>query len=521
MRKINFIYLICIALFLVSFIALANEKNKNEKDQFAKLKTLTEVIRLVQTGYFDEIDMEEGLEGAIEGFLETLDPHSQYISSKELKSVQEQFQGNFEGIGIEYSMIDGYITVISPIPDTPSDRAGLQAGDKIIKINGKSAYKISTEEVVKKLRGKKGSAVNVHILRENEEPFEITLIRDRIPIKSVIANFMIDENIGYVKINRFANKTVLELRESLAVLEKSGMKKLILDLRNNGGGLLDQAVNMVDLFIHSNDTICFTKGKLQDANEVFYASKNYDDKKYPIAILINNGSASASEIVSGAIQDLDRGFVIGQRSFGKGLVQRQYSLQDGSAVRITIAQYFTPSGRLIQRSYDDGLDEYYNIKSIEDTSLANKTLHYTKNGRIVYGGGGIWPDHITSLDTQHINYLQSAIRINANRPIFKYATTLKNGINYEENSELFYQSIQNEKVEEFLPNSFIQWLDLENIEYNKDSLYAHWDYIENDILSELGGSIFDKNMNYKIKALKDAQILRAIEILDEPDYKID
>ena len=236
MRKINFIYLIFTCLLLVGFIALANEKQNKEKDRFAKLKTLTEVIRLVQTGYFDEIDMEEGLEGAIEGFLETLDPHSQYISNKELKSVQEQFQGNFEGIGIEYSMIDGYITVISPIPDTPSDRAGLQAGDKIIKINGESAYKISTEEVVKKLRGKKGSAVNVHILRENEEPFEITLIRDRIPIKSVIADFMINENIGYIKINRFANKTVSELRESLTMLEKNGMEKLILDLINNGGG---------------------------------------------------------------------------------------------------------------------------------------------------------------------------------------------------------------------------------------------------------------------------------------------
>ena len=521
MRKINFIYLIFTCLLLAGFIALANEKQNKEKDQFAKLKTLTEVIRLVQTGYFDEIDMEEGLEGAIEGFLETLDPHSQYISNKELKSVQEQFQGNFEGIGIEYSMIDGYITVISPIPDTPSDRAGLQAGDKIIKINGESAYKISTEEVVKKLRGKKGSAVNVHILRENEEPFEITLIRDRIPIKSVIADFMINENIGYIKINRFANKTVSELRESLTMLEKNGMEKLILDLRNNGGGLLDQAIDMVDLFIHSNDTICFTQGKLQDSNETFYASKNYDDKKYPIAILINNGSASASEIVSGAMQDLDRGIVIGQRSFGKGLVQRQYALQDGSAVRITIAQYFTPSGRLIQRPYDKGLDEYYNIKSIEDTSLANKTLHYTKKGRIVYGGGGIWPDHITDLDTQHLNYLQSEIRINSKRPIFKYATTLKEELNYGKDSELFYHTIKSGESKKIHPEEFIQWLDLENIEYSLDSLYAHWDYIENDILSEIGGSTFNKNMNYKIKALKDAQILKAIELLSVPNYKID
>ena len=509
MRKINIIFLVILLAF--AMIGFSN-------DPFSKLKTLTEVIRLVQEGYFEDVDMNKGLEGAIRGFLETLDPHSQYISNEELKNVTEQFEGKFEGIGIEYSMIDGYITVISPIPDTPSDRAGLQSGDKIIKINGESAYKITTDEVLKKLRGKKGTAVNVHILRGNSEPFEITLIRDKIPIKSVIASFLMSESIGYIKINRFANNTVNELKETLKILEKQGMEKLILDLRNNGGGLLDQAVEMVDMFINSNDTIVFTKGKLNNANEIFYARKNDKDKKYPLIILINNGSASASEIVSGAIQDLDRGIIVGERRFGKGLVQRQYPLQDGSAARITIAQYFTPSGRLIQRPYDSGLDEYYNIDSIEDTSLNNKTLHYTKAGNIVYGGGGIWPDYIVELYDTHLAYLKSKIRINSKRPIFKYASIINHEIELEYKSpRILYEKIkflnENDSLISKEKFKFKNWLNEEDIDYNQETLEENWEYIENDILSEIGSSLWGKNMNYKIKSLKDAQILEAIKNL--------
>ena len=282
-------------------------RGNNSDDPYLKLKTLTQVIRLVQDGYFEEIDMTKALEGAIRGFLEELDPHSKYISNDEFEAVNEQMEGEFEGIGIEYSMLDGYITVISPIPGTPSDKAGIQSGDKIIEIDGKSAYKLKTEDVIKKLRGAKGSSVIVKILRQDREPFDINLIRDKIPITSVIASYMIDASIGYIKINRFASNTAEELKFEINNLELEGMNKLILDLRNNGGGLLDQAVEIVDMFINSFDTIVYTKGKLSNANDVFYARQNISDIKYPIAILINNGSASASEIVSGAMQDLDRG----------------------------------------------------------------------------------------------------------------------------------------------------------------------------------------------------------------------
>ncbi|RPG03837.1 MAG: S41 family peptidase [Pelagibacteraceae bacterium TMED246] len=512
MRKIKYIYIIILSV--VIFIAF---KSNSENDPYLKLKTLTQVIRLVQDGYFKDVDMTKALEGAIRGFLEELDPHSKYISNDEFEAVNEQMEGEFEGIGIEYSMLDGYITVISPIPGTPSDRAGIQSGDKIIEIDGKSAYKLKTEDVIKKLRGTKGSSVIVKILRQDREPFNLNLIRDKIPITSVIASYMIDLNIGYVKINRFANNTAEELKYEIKNLELEGMNKLILDLRNNGGGLLDQAVEIVDMFINSFDTIVYTEGKLRNANEVFYARQNFSDINYPIAILINNGSASASEIVSGAIQDLDRGYVIGERSFGKGLVQRQYTLEDGSAARITVAQYFTPAGRLIQRNYDDGIGEYYTEKAIEDTVLNNKTLHYTKNGRTVYGGGGIWPDEEVSLDEKYIEYLNSKVRLNTKRPIFKYATNIKNTIPINSVDELYVslkEDFKNKKIKDQLIelSKLKIWLNEEEITYD-DNIEELWPYIKIDILSEIVNAQWSKNDSYKIKSITDNQIGQAVTYL--------
>lgn len=515
MRKIKYIYIV-----IISVIVLIAFKENFQPDPFQKLKTLTQVIRLVQEGYFEDVDMTKALEGAIRGFLEELDPHSKYISNDELEVVTEQMEGKFEGIGIEYSMLDGYITVISPIPGTPSDKAGIQSGDKIIEINSKSAYKIKTEDVIKKLRGEKGSSVIVKILREGKEPFDVTLIRDQIPITSIIASYMLNDEIGYVKINRFANNTVGELKNELINLEQNGMQKIILDLRNNGGGLLDQAVEMVDMFINTFDTIVYTKGKLRNANDVFYSRNSFYDIDYPLAIIINNGSASASEIVAGAIQDLDRGLIIGERSFGKGLVQRQYSLEDGSAARITVAQYFTPSGRLIQRSYDGGLGEYYNEEAIEDTSLTNKSLHYTKQGRVVYGGGGIWPDHEIKLDEEYIKYLNSKIRLNAKRPIFSYANFIKTKIKDTfVNADDLYKIIKKSNQLEVDSNilnytEFEQWLESEDIDFDED-LNSMWYYIEIDILSEIANAIWGKDYNYKIKSVIDNQIIKSIEYLSD------
>ena len=512
MRKTKYIFIVLLFTFCLFQIGAS---------PLSAFKKLNQVISLAQELYFEDFDINEAMEGAIRGFLEELDPHSQYISKKEYESISEQFEGEFEGIGIEFSMIDGFITVISPIPETPSERAGLQPGDKIIKINNESAYKLSNDEIFKKLRGKKGSEVNIQIQRPGEiEPFDVTLIRDKIPIKSVIAAYQYEnEKIGYVKINRFANNTYQELLEALYELEKDGIEKLILDLRNNGGGLLGQAVKMVDLFLTDKDTIVYTKGKIRSANEVYFSSKSIYDKKYDLVVLINNGSASASEIVSGALQDLDRAYVIGERSFGKGLVQRQINLMDGSAARITIAQYFTPSGRLIQRPYDEGLGNYYDQSSIEDTTL-KKTKHYTKNGRLVYGGGGIWPDFEVSYEEDFTLFLKNKLRLNNKRPIFKYASYYKNENDLyfsKINKNDFYDMVKNKKVIKIEFENFTYWLDNNKIQYDINEVERDWHYIQYDIYAEIANSLWGKNISYKIRSIYDNQIAKSLDVLK--DYK--
>ena len=499
--------LICILLFYAF-----------STDSFlSKLKSLSYLLRLVDNYYVEEVDLNQIIDGAMHGLLEELDPHSQYIPAKDFELMQESLVGEFEGIGIEFAILDGYITVISPIPGTPSDKAGLVGGDKIIKINGESAYKIKQDEVFKKLRGPKNSSVIVTISRIGlETPFDVELIRDKIPIHSIIAAFNYSDDIGYIKINRFAQNTYEELIEAVDSLETSGMKKMILDLRNNGGGLMDQAVAILDLFINSNDTLLFTKGRIYDANSVFYARKNKYDKKMPINILINRASASASEIVAGAFQDLDRGLVVGETSFGKGLVQKQFILDDGSAARITISRYYTPSGRLIQRNFNEGVDEYY-LNLASDNREANDSLRQTlptfktKSGRTVYGGGGITPDIYVPLEIDFTEDTQSILS-NKNRLLFKYAHHIQN--NYKQKTfSKFLNSIDNQKTEEL--SKFVDWLTaLDNpLSVQKEVIAEDWDYLFNRILSEIAKIHWGKDFSYYILLLNDKQFQKSIENL--------
>ncbi len=470
---------------------------------FSSLNKLTYVLNLVDEIYVEEPDIEELIEGSIRGLLETLDPHSSYISSEEFEKIKETFDQEFEGIGIEFSILDGFITVISPIPETPSERAGLMAGDQFVKINGESAYKIQQDEVIKKLRGPKGSSVTITVSRSGVDNFDVILVRDKIPITSVLASFLYNDDTGYIKVNRFAKKTFREISNSIDSLENYGMENLILDLRNNGGGLMDQAVELLDMFVNSNDTLLYTKGRIPQANEVFYATQNYLDKRFPIIVLINRSSASASEIIAGGMQDLDRGIVVGETSFGKGLVQRQIPLQDGSAARITIAQYFTPSGRLIQRDFSDGLYDYYddlNSQNREISNLDSLPQFYTKKGRTVYGGGGITPDIYIKNDV--LSEDSRKLLFNPDRLLFKFANDIKN-----EKKVTNKISLQN----------FKKWAnqnDYKNInKLDSDSLKLNWDYIANNILAEVNKSLYDKNMYYKTLLNEDKQFQAALENL--------
>tara|TARA_B100000029_G_scaffold356657_1_gene349464 strand:- start:278 stop:1822 length:1545 start_codon:yes stop_codon:yes gene_type:complete len=494
-----------LAVSIIGFMILYSFSTDNI---LSKLKSLSYLLRLVDNYYVEEVELNKVIDGAMHGLLEELDPHSQYIPADEFKIMQESLVGEFEGIGIEFAILDGYITVISPIPGTPSDKAGLIGGDKIIKINGESAYKITQDEVFTKLRGPKNSEVKVTISRIGmEDSFDVNLIRDKIPIVSILAAFMYDQNTGYVKINRFSQTTYDEFNTVLDSLENIGMEKLILDLRNNGGGLMDQAIAMVDLFINSRDTILFTKGRIYDANDVFYATKKWNDKSYPVNVIINRASASASEIVAGALQDLDRGTVVGETSFGKGLVQKQFMLDDGSAARITIAKYYTPSGRLIQRTYDDGLDEYYlNLgeknRESADSLLESLPKFKTKSGKTVYGGGGITPDIYIPLNLDYSLSTQN-ILTNPGRLLFKYAqekkSILKNIHSLEE-----LKKMKNYDLLDI--DDFIKWIN-ENCNdiIKRDEILQDWKFLQNRILADIANSYWGKNASYYILLNEDLQ----------------
>ena len=518
MTNLSVIYIVkFLYQFIIAIVCAALFYAFSTDNFLSKLKSLSYLLRLVDNYYVEEVELNTIIDGAMHGLLEELDPHSQYIPSEEFKLMQESLIGEFEGIGIEFAILDGYITVISPIPGTPSDKAGLVGGDKIIKINGESAYKIKQDEVFQKLRGPKNSSVLVTISRMgSDKPFDIELIRDKIPIHSIMAAFNYSDDIGYIKINRFAQNTYNELVSAIDSLESIGMQKMILDLRNNGGGLMDQAVSILDLFIDSNDTLLFTKGRIYDANSVFYAKKNNRDKHLPVNILINRASASASEIVAGAFQDLDRGLVIGETSFGKGLVQKQFILDDGSAARITIARYFTPSGRLIQRDFKDGLDEYY-LNLASDNREANDSLlrtlptFKTKAGRTVYGGGGITPDIYVPMSVEFTKITQ-LILSNPNRLLFKYAHNIKE--NYQNlKFNTFLKRINNKETIKI--DDFISWLkNLDKpLEIEQHDILKNWDYLKNRILSEIANIHWGKNYYYNVLLLEDKQFQKSLENL--------
>ena len=502
-------YILGLLLLLIVTLTIS----ASTSDPFNKLKTIAQLVRIIYEKYVEEPDMNKILNGALTGMLDELDPHSSFIPAEDLEGIDELFRGDFEGIGIEFSLIDGYITVISPIPDTPSDRAGIISGDKITKINGESAYKITQKEVVKKLRGKKGTKVVVTIARIGmEETFETTLVRDKIPIRSVASSFMINEDVGYIKVTRFAGTTFNEFTDAIDKLEKNGMKKILIDLRNNGGGLLDQAIKMADLFISTNDTIVFTKGRIRGSSGVHRAKYSKNDLNLPVVVLINNGSASASEIVSGAFQDLDRGIVVGEKSFGKGLVQRQYELQDGSAARVTIAKYYTPSGRLIQRDYDVPLDEYYINNSENDTIVENQEQYFTKSGRTVYGGGGITPDVIQKNNVEY-NESTRKIYFHEDRLLFKYANEIKeNGVSPESYIDL----MTNYKINQ---NEFLIWLNLNDIEYVKEDLVIKedWEFIANRIKAEIANVLWGREDFYKALTFNDLQVKVALNQFEDAE----
>ena len=484
-----------------------------------KLNVLDQIIRYVDHFYFDSVDFEKTMDGAFQGFMESLDPHSTYIPPKEQENISELFKGKFQGIGIEFDILDGYITVISPIADSPSDVVGLMPGDKIISIDGKDAYKITKSEVFEKLRGRKGTKVIVTIARIGKpKPFDVTIIRDNIPIHSVGAATMLDRKTGYVFLRRFSATTQTEVTQAINALLSQGMTQLLFDLRGNSGGYLEQAAAISDQFITTKDTLVYTVGKIKESNQVFNSNPNTGNNNFSLIVLINRGSASASEIVSGAIQDLDRGLVLGETSFGKGLVQRQLPLESGAAVRVTIARYYTPSGRLIQRPYEDGDMAYYRELYSTDRekkidSLKNLRPKYkTKSGRIVYGGGGITPDIYVPYKNK-INAETAKLITNPKRPIFNFTSNY--ALTFDNKFTSFDEFKNNWEVSALTFDTFLAFLETDSIEIIQDSILADGDYIKNRIKSELAGSIWGKNESTNIRLIYDNQVNEALKHFNE------
>lgn len=406
---------------------MAGSSAAPSSDLVKSLNKFRQVLTYVQNDYVDEVDTDQLVEGAIEQMLKDLDPHTSYIPPKDLELVQSRLEGNYEGIGVEFNIFKDTIHVVTPLSGGPSQKLGIRSGDKIVKVDGKNVAGIgmTNQKVVQMLRGPGGSEVLVSIKRKGEdELIDFNIERDVIPQYSVDVSYMVDDKIGYIKVSRFANSTYLEFKEALLSLKDQGMENLVIDLTGNPGGYLHRAVQMADEFISGKQMIVYTDGKEKRYTEQHFSGEKGDFEVGSLVIMVDEGSASASEIVAGAIQDHDRGLIVGRRSFGKGLVQLPIDLQDGSELRLTISRYYTPSGRSIQKSYDGNLDSYY-MEAYErytsgelynaDSIKNNDSLVYkTDKGRTVYGGGGITPDFFVPLDsTGNSRYLNRLFSTNS------------------------------------------------------------------------------------------------------------
>ncbi len=487
------------------------------------------LLRLVESRYIDTTNIEQLTEKAIIKLLAELDPHSIYISAEDVAKMNEPIQGSFEGIGIHFNILKDTLFVTDAIPGGPSEKTGLTAGDRIIYVDGKliAGIGLVNDDVFKMLKGDKGTKVNLKVQRRGEkELLDFVIIRDKIPVYSLDAAYMLDKKTGYVKLNRFSNTTIKEFDEAFARLKNENIENLILDLRGNGGGLLQAAFKLADHFIDNFKMIVYTQG-MHSPKKEYKSSGEGDFEKGRLIVLIDEGSASASEIMAGAVQDWDRGIIMGRRSFGKGLVQQPYMLTDGSMVRLTTANYYTPSGRCIQRSYENGardyrLDSY--IKRIESGELFHKdsiqvadSLKYKTKvlGRTVYGGGGIIPDIFIPADTSsHYRYFNTLIRKNVLYPtVLTYIEKNRDRLTKQYND---YESFSHGFT---VPDSLIDEMakegEKEGIERDNESIVFLKERMKKQIKALISRDVLNDRQNF-IRELNtdDKTIKKALELLN-------
>ena len=528
-KDMRYLKLLFISFLIILHISLnAQSQPRDGKEMQQSLQKLSTMYYLINNFYVDTADLGSLTEEAIVAILKELDPHSAYISKEDVEKANEPLVGSFEGIGVTFQIFQDTILVISPVPGGPSDRVGIMAGDKIVTIDGEDAFgeKVNNDYVAKHLRGEKGTKVTLGIKRgKSDELIDYEVIRDKIPLNSIEAAFMLDKNVGYIKLDRFAQTSNTEFEESLAKLKAQKMKSLILDLRGNTGGYLNIAAELSNQFLKKDMTIVYTEGD-KSPKQIFNTDKNGKFTDGKLIILIDEGSASASEIVSGAVQDWDRGILIGRRSFGKGLVQRPFNLPDGSQVRLTTARYYTPTGRCIQRSYEKGSEDYYNemtkrMKHGEfyhsDSIQFPDSLKYSTllSGRTVYGGGGIMPDIFMPVDTTFATKLYTDL---IRKGIFNRFTVdyvMKNReliSNKYSDFENFYEQFE---VTDEMISDFRSLAEEEGVEWNDEQFQRSEPMIKLQLKALIARNEWSQSEYYRVVMKEDKVIKKAVEILND------
>jgi carboxyl-terminal processing protease len=530
-RKINPFMPIFFALVLCGGIGIGYYLTFHQSDIPAKATAyhgknsgnkLNNLLDYIEMQYVDTVNRSQLENKTIVSMLKSLDPHSDFIPASDFSAVNEPLEGNFEGIGIEFNIINDTIRVVTPIIGGPSEKIGLKAGDKIVKVNGKNVAgtKITNKQVFEKLRGKNQSQVTVTVLRSSQgKPIDFLITRGKIPIYSIDVAYMLDNETGFIKISRFAGTTYDEYLSSFNALSKKGMKKLVLDLRGNGGGFLKTAVELADEFLADGLQIVYTEGKAHP-KKIYNATSRGGFENHPLAVLIDEGSASASEIVAGALQDNDRAVIIGRRSFGKGLVQDQIDLPDGSAIRLTIARYYTPTGRCIQKPYDKSLDDYYNeeFERYEHGELYNadsikvdKTKQYhTPGGKVVYGGGGIVPDIFVPLDTVKFSHTVNRLYNSGLLNSFAFEYTDQNRNQLVKTYANATQFILKYQVAEKEVRALKEYLSTKKITATLTADESGFTLL---LKALIGRNLFDRDAYYPILYQNDSAISQALAVL--------
>ncbi|MDD4309302.1 MAG: S41 family peptidase [Candidatus Cloacimonetes bacterium] len=502
---ISIISIWALSALLLTVATNAYAQNRPQSaNLYSQIQLFSEVLQKLKQSYVTELSDEELIKAAIVGMLGSTDPHTTYFTESEFKDFTTSTKGSFGGLGIQIDKIGDYITVVSPIEGTPAYRMGITAGDKIVKVNGESVVGFSTEEAIKRMRGDVGTKVDITISRPGlAEPLVFSITRETIKIKSVPYSFKMSNGAGYIRITQFSENTVTELRSALTALESEGIIGLIIDLRFNPGGLLDQAVDTVNEFIGQNRLVVETKGRTE--NKQLYTRYNTKERNYPVIVLVNEASASASEIFAGSLQDWDKGLVMGKNTFGKGSVQQLIPLSNGNGVKITTSYYYIKSGRCIHKMSNDKLlkgqkldDE--DLKKEEDKN--HQQVYYTATNRKMYGGGGIQPDIIFESDL----LTMFGAELRRKNVFFNFA------VDYLVQHD--HKIANNFEVDKKIFTDFLDFAKKQDIKYTQADLDSTDSYIRNTLKSEMVRKVKGEQEAYKITIAQDKQLMQAMEMFD-------